>query len=185
MSIEFTRVPQNEGVLIRATECLCPTCGKGNLTPFKVNTCKDILCGECWQKSAFNLGANENKCLKCSLPTALLCFKDYNRFIGYNLYNGELLLANHGIKDNLMTCEKESEPLDKALTALEQHEKHILSCFLEQAQLSRMKRKKAKALKVLELMKSPRKRAPFERVTDYSMQKKLEWYLYTLNYLNK
>lgn len=145
----FLNVPELEEISL-PSECLCPVCGKANLTPFKVYTCQDVLCGECWQKSAFNLEGKDNKCLKCDTPTELLCFRDYNRFLGFNLMNGDLMIATYEIKAKLYTSAKEKEPRERGIDALNQHEKHVLIEFLEQAKFGRKRRKARRAAAVIE-----------------------------------
>lgn len=170
--IEFTNVPQNEELLLCTSECLCQICGKGNLTPFKVNSCQDILCAECWQKSACNLGGKENKCLKCGVRTELLCFKDYNQFIGFNLIHGDLLMANEEIKAGISRCEEiEKETRSKALNALAQHEKHILSCFFEQAKMNRNRRNSRRSIGMTDTVKNPELPKKFKFLTNDSMRK--------------
>ena len=98
--ITFTNVPDSSHLDV-PWEFQCLSCGKANQTPFEVNTCVHQLCGPCWQKSAYDLGDFENKCLVCHEPTNLTCFKDYITFVGFNFYNGDLILPVIRLKDRL------------------------------------------------------------------------------------
>lgn len=79
----------------------CPGCETTNTFPFEVRTCVHMLCGPCWQKSAYDLGEHKNECIVCRHPTELLCFRDYNTFIGFNFYNGDLILPTKHLRGSL------------------------------------------------------------------------------------
>lgn len=96
--ISFTNVPESPDLDV-PWDFQCLGCGKANQTPFEVNTCRDQLCGPCWQKSAYDLGDFENSCLICHKPTKLTCFKDYTTFVGFNFYNGDLILPIARLKE--------------------------------------------------------------------------------------
>lgn len=104
--ISFTNVPESQDLDV-PWEFQCLACGKANQTPFEVNSCKDRLCGPCWQKSAYDLGDFENCCLVCTKPTKLTCFKDYTTFVGFNFYNGDLIFPIDSLKKE-MKYRKES-----------------------------------------------------------------------------
>lgn len=124
IDIQFKNTPEPKSMDL-PKECLCEGCHNANLTPFKVRTCDHVLCGPCWQRSAFNIGINENRCLICSVKTDLLCFNDYRRFIGHNLYKAELIPA-HG--DLLQSLDKIKDNLNdrlEGIIALENSKKQL------------------------------------------------------------
>lgn len=47
------------------------------------------MCAACWQKSCYNLFGSVNECAICKVPTELVCFRDYWKFIGKNILNNK------------------------------------------------------------------------------------------------
>ena len=137
---QFLNVPSNE-VLELSGDFRCKACDQDNITPFKVRTCDDRLCGHCWQKSACNVGDEENKCLACGMETELLCFRDYNQFVGYNTYNGELIMSVSSLKYQLSNGTYDVETRARALEALDIHEKQVFDCLCEQINEKRQERR--------------------------------------------
>jgi hypothetical protein len=136
--LQFTNVPEAVDLAL-SKESLCEGCEKPNLTPFYGRTCDHILCGSCWQKSACDLGEQENKCLVCKTPTDLLCYRDYNKFIGSNLYRGELRPDTLGAEVKLLKTHN-AEAVAKAMDALEQHHKEMFRLLLNECAANRVKR---------------------------------------------
>ena len=141
---QFLNVPINEALNLSGS-MRCKGCDEDNFTPFKVKTCDDRLCGHCWQKSACNVDEEENKCLACGAETELLCFRDYKQFVGYNVYNGELILAVSSFKDQVSNGTYDLETKAKALKAFEMHEKEVFDCLHEQITKKRHERKAKQA----------------------------------------
>lgn len=130
LQVRFENVPQRK-FLNLSRDCLCDACYDANLAPFQVRTCDHILCATCWQKSACNIGGEHNQCLVCAVPTALLCFRDYKRFIAYNLYKGHLINVTATI---IKSVDKSSVPWNdrlEGICALRTHEKRIFE-YLQQ-----------------------------------------------------
>lgn len=128
--IQFINVPESketpDGI------GACKICKMANLTPFKVTTCEDVLCGACWQASAFNLGDSLNKCLACEKPTELLCFKDYSTFITFNATNGELIPATVAVLDQINAAPSTDDAIKAMfLKALTVHDLNILDILLK------------------------------------------------------
>ena len=144
-SMEFVNVPEWVEGLTLPTDCMWQGCFEENVTPFKVRTCDHVMCGPCWQKSAFNIGSEENRCLRCFTPTKLLCFKDYNRFVGHNVYKGELINATQQIRENLDGPLVGPGMRRKANEALDNHEKSIFECLMKQIDWKRNNQELRKA----------------------------------------
>ena len=161
---QFLNVPSKE-VLELSGDFRCKGCDEDNLTPFKVRTCDDRLCGPCWQKSACNVGDEENKCLACGAETELLCFRDYNQFVGYNVYNGELIMADSTLKDQISNGTYEIDTKAKALEAFGRHEKHVLSCLRDQINKKRRERRAKQSWR--DTSKKTANLKTFRRVTPY------------------
>lgn len=66
-------------------EVLCEHCGKVAEHRLIVFTCDHKLCAACWQKSAYNLYGSVNECAICKVPTNLVCYRDYWKFIAKNI----------------------------------------------------------------------------------------------------
>lgn len=150
---QFLNVPKDEELQVSFV-CTCTGCDKANLTPLKVRTCSHMLCGHCWQKSACNVGDEVNRCMICEKPTDLLCFKDYNQFLGYNFFNGNFLLGNSEAAQYITKFIKDEETKTKTLEALNKHEKNILECMVRHAGKKREERlERATVKKILKRFK--------------------------------
>lgn len=90
--IEFFSVPKPHKYVDIPDDLLCEECNDVIEHPIQVYTCKHRLCAPCWQKSAYNLWGNKNECLKCKTPTELICYRDFWRFVGRNLFERNLIL---------------------------------------------------------------------------------------------
>lgn len=136
-------VPPTEDLPL-SKESLCGGCGKPNLTPFHGRTCDHILCGSCWQKSAFNLGEEKNLCVVCKTPTDLLCYRDYDKFIAYNVYHGELRPDTLGAQVRVLKA-KDPDAVAKAMDALERHHKEVFQLLLNECMVNRVRNHLKKA----------------------------------------
>ena len=153
IQFQFLNVPPIRKLQL-TDSCMCKGCGEANVTPLQVYTCRHILCGHCWQKSSCDIGDEENKCMVCDTPTELLCFKDHDRFLGYNLHNGTLRSGASCHEQTLREYMAESETRSTALDELRAHERNMLDCILLEAKKKRcakqerIKNKKTKRIKV-------------------------------------
>ena len=93
--IDFFNVPKAHKYDEVPDELLCEVCNDIIEQPLHVFTCKHHLCAPCWQKSAYNLWGNKNECLKCKTPTELVCYRDFWRFVGRNLFDRNFMI-DHG-----------------------------------------------------------------------------------------
>lgn len=124
MPIQFTNVPKVYDLPLAANG-ICGECKNPNLAPFRVMKCEHTFCGGCWQKAACNIGSEENRCPSCGYETDLLCFKDYNRFVGHNMFNGDLQLDTERIREYVLESEMPKDAKETALQALDTHEKAV------------------------------------------------------------
>lgn len=84
--IEFFNVPKPHKYENPPVNLICEACSDVIEHPLHVFSCAHNLCAACWQKSAYNFWGNKNECLVCKTPTELVCYRDYWRFIGKNLF---------------------------------------------------------------------------------------------------
>lgn len=91
-TIDFYNVPKTHKYINTPDDLLCEACNDVIEHPVQVFTCTHRLCTPCWQKSAYNLWGAKNECLKCKKPTDLVCYRDYWRFVGRNIFEQNLML---------------------------------------------------------------------------------------------
>jgi hypothetical protein len=84
--VDFFNVPKPHIFDNPPEDLICDACGNVNEHPINVFACHHSLCAACWQKSAYNFWGNKNECLICKAPTDLVCYRDYWRFIGKNIF---------------------------------------------------------------------------------------------------
>lgn len=76
-------------------EVLCEECGNVLEHPLRVFTCAHKLCAACWQRSAYNFYGHRNECIVCKVPTELVCYRDYWKFIAINLLSSKCWVGFH------------------------------------------------------------------------------------------
>lgn len=104
---EFFNVPKPHKYQDPPLSLICEGCQEVVEHPLHVFSCQHNLCGACWQKSAYNFWGNKNECMVCHTPTDLVCYRDYWRFIGKNLFERGIYIENTKnllLDDLIMYC---------------------------------------------------------------------------------
>lgn len=160
--MQFINVPSTEEQPV-TSGTKCQGCSKYNLTPFNVRTCEHRLCGACWQRSAFNLGPETNKCQVCATPTELLCFRDYKRFVAHNVHAAELIPVSARFKKTHSDNTEIDSDIERGNDALDKHEKEVFNLLFDYCLQKRYERRRHLSRQNLGNLTVPIKRAR----TDY------------------
>lgn len=101
---KFRDVPRQREFVDPPIDIHCLACNKPHIHLFRNPACPCILCGPCWQKSAYAPNSpDENKCLRCEQRTDLRPYINYWKFIAVNVASATLFPVPHLIETIEMT----------------------------------------------------------------------------------